>query len=135
MTYLVDANILSEPTKPAPDPKVVEWLIANEGDFVVDSIILGELLVGILMLPAGRKRARLEQWLDAVVQTIDCVPWDAAVSRRWARLVVDLRKRGHKLPLLDGMIAATALERGLTIVTRNTRDFQKARVKMVNPFE
>jgi len=135
MTYLVDANILSEPTKPAPDPKVVEWLIANEGDFVVDSIILGELLVGILMLPAGRKRARLEQWLEAVVQTIDCVPWDAAVSRRWARLVVDLRKRGHKLPLLDGMIAATALERGLTVVTRNTRDFQKARVKMVNPFD
>ena len=135
MTYLVDANILSEPTKPAPDPKVVEWLIANEGDFVVDSIILGELLVGILMLPAGSKRARLEQWLDAVVQAIDCVPWDAAVSRRWARLVVDLRKRGHKLPLLDGMIAATALERGLTVVTRNTRDFQKARVKMVNPFD
>ena len=135
MTYLVDANILSEPTKPVPDPKVVEWLIANEGDFVVDSIILGELLVGILMLPAGRKRARLEQWLEAVVQTIDCVPWDAAVSRRWARLVVDLRKRGHKLPLLDGMIAATALERGLTFVTRNTRDFQKAGVKMVNPLD
>ena len=135
MTYLVDGNILSGPTKPAPDPKVVEWLIANEGDFVVDSIILGELLVGILMLPAGRKRARLEQWLEALVQTIDCVPWDAAVSRRWARLVVDLRKRGHKLPLLDGMIAATALERGLTFVTRNTRDFQKAGVKMVNPFD
>ena len=135
MTYLVDANILSEPTKPEPDPKVVEWLIANEGDFVVDSIILGELLVGILMLPAGRKRARLEQWLDAVVQTIDCVPWDAAVSRRWARLVVDLRKRGYKVPLLDGMIAATALERGLTVVTRNARDFQKARVKAVNPFD
>lgn len=135
MTYLVDANILSEPTKVAPDPKVVEWLIANEGDFVVDSIILGELLVGILMLPAGRKRVRLEQWLEALVQTIDCVPWDAAVSRRWARLVVDLRKRGNKLPLLDGMIAATALERGLTVVTRNTRDFRKARVRMVNPFD
>ena len=60
MTYLVDANILTEPTKPAPDRKVVEWLIANEADFVVDSIILGELLVGILTLPAGRKRARLE---------------------------------------------------------------------------
>lgn len=135
MTYLVDANILSEPTKPTPDPKVVEWLIANERDFVVDSIVLGELLVGILLLPMGRKRARLEQWLEAVVQTIDCIPWDAAVSRRWARLIVDLRKRGHKLPLLDGMIAATALERGLTVVTRNTRDFEKARVKLVNPFE
>ena len=101
----------------------------------MDSIILGELLVGILTLPAGRKRARLEQWIEAVVQTIDCVPWDAALSRRWARFVVDLRKRGHKLPLLDGMIAATALERGLTVVTRNTRDFQKTRVSMVNPLD
>ena len=83
MTYLVDVNVLSEPTKPAPDAKVVGWLTANEGDFVVDSIILGELRIGILTLAPGRKRSQLERWFADVVETIDCLPWDAAVSRRW----------------------------------------------------
>ena len=92
MTYLVDVNVLSEPTRPAPDAKVVSWLSANEGDFVVDSIILGELRIGILTLPPGRKRTQLERWFAAVVETIDCLPWDAAVSRRWAELVVESRR-------------------------------------------
>jgi len=54
MTYLVDANILIEPTKPRPDAKVVTWLSANEGDFVVDSVILGEIAIGILVLLGQR---------------------------------------------------------------------------------
>jgi predicted nucleic acid-binding protein len=135
MIYLVDANALSEPTKPAPDSKVVEWLTTNEGNFVVDSIILGELCIGILALPRGRKRTRLEQWFEAVVQAIDCLPWDAAISRRWAALVADLKRKGETVPLLDGMIAATALQHDLIVVTRNTRDFKKAGVKTLNPFE
>jgi predicted nucleic acid-binding protein len=57
MTYLVDANILSEPTKLRPNAKVVAWLSENERDFVVDSVILGEIAIGILVLPRGRKRA------------------------------------------------------------------------------
>lgn len=134
MTYLVDANVLSEPTKPAPSPTVVDWLTINEGDFVVDSVVLGELCIGVLSLPAGRKRTQLQQWLDAVVQTIECLPWDAAVSRRWAKLVVELRSTGHTLPVLDSMIAATALEHGLTVATRNIRDFRKTGVKVVDPF-
>src|SRR5215813_1766615 len=109
MTYLVDANVLSEPTKPAPGHKVVEWLTINEGNLVVDSIVLGELFVGILILPRGCKRTRLEQWFEAVVQTIECLPWDAPISRRWAILVADLKRQGETLPLLDSMIAATAL--------------------------
>jgi len=135
MTYLVDANVLSEPTKPAPDSKVVEWLSANEGELVVDSIILGELYIGILALPRGRKRTRLDRWFEEVVQTIDCLPWDAAISRRWAALVADLKRKGESVPLLDGMIAATALQHDLTIATRNTRDFKKTGVKTLNPFE
>ena len=135
MTYLVDANVLSEPTKQAADRKVIEWLTANEADLVVDPIIIGELRIGILALPRGRKRERLEKWFDAVVETIECLPWDAPVSRRWALLVVDLKRKGETVPLLDGMIAATALEHDLIVVTRNTRDFKKTGVKTVNPFE
>ncbi|MBI4024712.1 MAG: type II toxin-antitoxin system VapC family toxin [Verrucomicrobia bacterium] len=134
MTYIVDANLLSEPTKPSPDPKAIAWLQANEGDCVVDAVILGELCVGILGLPRGRKRAQLERWFEAVARTIDCLPWDAAVSLRWAKLVVGLKSKGETLPLLDGMIAATALEHGLTVATRNTRDFARAGVPVVNPF-
>jgi len=135
MRYLTDANALSEPTKPAPERKVVEWLAANEGELVVDSIILGELYTGILALPRGRRRARLERWFETVVETLDCLPWDDATSRRWAALVVDLKRRGETIPLLDSMIAATALFHRLIVVTRNTRDFSRTGVRTLNPFE
>ena len=135
MIYLVDANVLSEPTKQVADSRVVAWLNANESNLIVDSIIVGELRIGILALPRGRKRGRLEQWYETVVETIECLPWDAKVSRRWAALVVELRGKGETVPLLDGMIAATALQHDLIVATRNTRDFQKTGVKTVNPFE
>lgn len=135
MPYLVDANILSEPTKQAPNSKVVRWLTKNETKLLVDSIILGELQIGISALPRGRKRKTLEQWFKDVVGTIDCLPWDASVSKRWAALVVELKRKGATVPLLDGMIAATALEHDLTVVTRNVRDFRKTGVKTINPFD
>jgi predicted nucleic acid-binding protein len=106
----------------------------RDEDFVVDSIVLGELSFGILALPKGRKRVQLEEWFNAVVSAIECLPWDAAVSLRWARLVVDLKKKGTTLPVLDTMIAATALEHDLTVVTRNVRDFKRTGVKVLNPF-
>jgi len=134
MTYLVDANVLSEPTKPVPSSKVVDWLSANEQNLVVDSIILGELCVGILALPRGRKRTQLERWFADVVQAIDCLPWDVTISRQWAKLVVALKQKGNRLPLLDSMIAATALQHGFTVATRNTRDFNKTGVQVLNPF-
>lgn len=134
MSYLVDANVLSEPTKPTPNPAVVEWLSSHEGDLFVDSIIMGELFIEVQALRAGRKRARLEEWFEALANTIECLPWDVIISRRWARLVVDLKRKGQPLPLLDGMIAATALAHGLTVATRNTRDFKKTGVKVVDPF-
>jgi predicted nucleic acid-binding protein len=134
VTYLVAANVISEPIKPVPSGNVVDWLSTNEGNLVVDSIILGELCIGILALPRGRKRTQLEQWFDDVAQTIDCLPWDGTISRRWAKLVVDLKQTGVKLPLLDSMIAATALHHELTVATRNTRDFERAGVKVLDPF-
>jgi predicted nucleic acid-binding protein len=134
MTYLVDANILSEPTKERPNQKVITWLSANEADFVIDSVILGELAIGILVLPRGRKRLQLERWFEAVADVIDCLAWDAAVSRRWAQLVADMKKKGQILPVLDSMIAATALAHGLTVATHNVRDFRKAGVPVLDPF-
>jgi predicted nucleic acid-binding protein len=135
MKYLVDANVLSEATKPSPDPKVIAWISANEGDCVVDPVILGELAIGILVLPIGRKRAKLVEWFDTVVARVECLAWDTAISRRWAQLVADLKKSGRTLPVLDSMIAATALAHRLTIATHNIRDFKKADVPVLDPFD
>jgi hypothetical protein len=132
--YLVDANVLSEATKPVSNTIVVDWLRAHEGELVVDAIVLGELRVGILGYPAGRKREQLERWFASVVESIECLPWDVRVSLRWASLVAQLRRRGQSLPLLDSMVAATALEHGLTVATRNVRDFRRAGVPVVDTF-
>lgn len=134
MTYLVDANVLSEATKPEPQTKVVDWLRMHERDIVVDPIILGEIRFGIHLAPAGTKRRRLERWFAEGVAKIHCLPWEAATGLRWARLLADLRAAGHAMPIKDSLIAATALVHGLTVVTRNERDFTPAGVKMINPF-
>ena len=134
MTYLVDANVLSEPTKPAPDPAVVAWLRRNEREIVVDPIILGEIKFGILLLPRGKRRARLERWFEEGVRRIQCLPWEAATGLRWAQLIADLRSKGRSMPIKDSLIAATALSNGLTVATRNRADFVKAGVAVEDPF-
>ena len=134
MRFLVDANVLSEPTKPAPDARVVDWLRRNEREIVVDPIILGEVRFGILLLSKGKRRARLEQWFDAGVQRLLCLPWEADTGLRWAQLIADLRAAGRAMPIKDSMIAATALVHGLTVVTRDRADFEPAGVDIVNPF-
>ena len=132
--YLVDANVLSEPTKPAPDPAVIQWLRDHEPDIVVDPIILGEIQFGILLLPRGKRRARLEMWFEEGVHRIHCVPWDAESGLRWAELLALLRATGEAMPVKDSLIATTALVHHLTVVTRNRGDFEKARVEVLNPF-
>jgi predicted nucleic acid-binding protein len=134
VTYLVDANVLSEPTKPAPDPKVVKWLRDNEMEIVIDPIILGEIRFGIHLMPAGKRRRRLEGWFDEGVGRMQCLSWESATGLRWAKLLADLRSNGRAMPVKDSLIAATALVHGLTIVTRNEADFQNARVPILNPF-
>lgn len=134
MKYLVDANVLSEPTKPAPQQRVLQWLRSNERDIAVDPVILGELRFGILLLPKGARRTRLEQWFDAGVQRLECLPWDASTGLRWAGLLASLRRSGKAMPVKDSFIAATALAFDLTVVTRNTGDFAKAGVRYLNPF-
>jgi toxin FitB len=132
--YLVDADILSEPTKRLPDPRVVDWLRAHEPDIAVDPVILGELRFGILILPKGKKRRALERWFDAGAGRLYCLPWDADTGLKWAELLAHLRKTGKTMPIKDSLIAATAIVHGLAVATRNRIDFAKAGVHVVDPF-
>ena len=134
MKYLVDANALSEATKPTPNPAVVTWLREHEQELVVDAIVLGEVRFGILLMPSGQRRKKLEQWFDEGVRRITCIPFEGAAGLRWAALLAKLRSRGESMPLKDSLIAASALTHGLTVVTRNTADFKKAGVHIINPF-
>ena len=135
MRYLVDANVLSEPTKPVPHAGVVDWLRKNERDIAVDPIILGEIRFGILLLPRGKRRTRLESWFDAGVRKIRCLAWEAETGLRWAELLASLRTSGRAMPIKDSLIAATALTHDLIVVTHNRTDFEHARVEVVDPFE
>jgi predicted nucleic acid-binding protein len=134
VTFLVDANVLSEATRPDPDPRVLHWLARHEREIAVDPIILGEILFGILLLPIGKRRGSLEQWFQEGVERIHCLAWDAATGLCWARLLADLRSTGRSMPIKDSLIAATALTHGLAVVTRNRRDFANANVEVVDPF-
>lgn len=135
MKYLVDANVLSEPTKPAPSAKVMEWLRRHESEITVDAIVLGEIRFGIELLAAGKRRKMLEQWFESGVARIHCLAWDAATGIRWAKLLATLRRSGRAMPIKDSLIAASALAHGLVVATRNRSDFAKAGVKTVDPFE
>jgi predicted nucleic acid-binding protein len=132
--FLVDANVLSESIKPNPEAAVIDWLRKNEADLAIDSVVLGEVLYGVLKLPRGRKREVLERWFEHMVSRVVCLSWTAAIGERWAHLLVSLRSKGLNTPVTDTMIAATALVHDLAVATRNVRDFQPTGVRVVNPF-
>ena len=113
----------------------MQWLRQYEADIAIDPVILGEIRLGILLLPAGQRRRKLETWFQQLVETIHCLNWDSATGMRWARLLAELRSRGRSMPVKDSMIAAIALVHGLSIATRNVKDFSAAGLKVVDPFE
>ena len=134
MTFLVDANVLSEATRPEPDPRVLAWLSRHEREIAVDPVILGEIRFGILLLPVGKRRARLERWFEEGVERIHCIAWEAATGLRWAQLLAELRTRGRSMQIKDSLIAATALVHELPLATLNRRHFEEAGVVIIDPF-
>ena len=131
---LVDANVLSEATRLAPSPRVLDWIVRHESELVVDPVVLGEIRFGILLLEPGARRRRLESWFDEGVERIECLSWNSTTGLRWAELLADLRLRGEAMPVKDSQIAATALVHQIPVATRNVRDFAKAGVDVIDPF-
>ena len=135
MNFLVDANVLSEATKPQPAPAVDDWLRVHERQLVVNPIVLGELEYGILLLPAGRRRTRLQKWFAEGAGKLFVLDMDAGTASVWAELLAELKRKGRAMPLKDSLIAATARQHRLTVATRNVSDYRHAGVSLVNPFE
>jgi len=134
MKYLVDANVLSEVTRPEPQVAVVQWLRKHERDIVVTPIVLGEIEYGIGLTTSIRKRKELERWFAEGMRRLRVIDLDTDTASIWAALLVRLRKQGKAMPVKDSLIAASALQHQLTIVTRNVSDFQNAGVSLFNPF-
>lgn len=130
MNYLVDADVRSEGTKPRPARQLVEWLGAHDTQLVVNPVILAELEYGILLLPAGRKRNKLLDWLRGGVEKLNVIEIDAATGAVWAQLLADLKRNGRAMPIKDSLIAATARQHGLTVATRNVAGFRYAGLRL-----
>mgnify|MGYP001193803936 CR=1 FL=1 len=132
--YLLDTNVISELRRPRPHPAVLNWIADMlPGQLFLSAVTVGEIQAGIEITREqdAAKAEELEAWLDQVVAGYSVLPMDAAAFREWARL-----KHGKSDTLIeDAMIAATASERNLTIVTRNIRDFEALGVRVVDPFE
>jgi predicted nucleic acid-binding protein len=131
--YLLDTNIVSELRELKPHQGVVAWIEAAPTESLyVSAVTVGEIQAGIELTreqnPA--KADEIEHWLESVAESYGVLPADAPIFRRWAQLMH--RRPDHHLE--DGLIAATALVRGLTVVTRNVADFEPFGVSLINPF-
>ena len=136
--WLLDTNVLSELRRPRPERKVVAFVTAQVLDTLyVSAVTLAEIRFGIELLDDAGRRAELNDWLTHKVRPTflqRVLPVTEDIMFKWRLLVEDGRKAGHTFSQPDLIIAATALEHGLTLVSRDTNDYEKARVSVLNPW-
>jgi len=137
MSYLLDTCVVSELSRPRPDSGLVVWM--SEADVVslhLSVITIGEVRRGTLRLPVGKRRTSLSGWSEKLRQSFSgrVLPIDESVALRWAEIAARAEQAGWPGSLADGLIAATALDRGLTLVTRNVTDFGPFGVSLLNPW-
>lgn len=139
MNFLLDTNVVSEWTKARPDSGVVAWLAQIDEDAVFLSVVtFAELRHGIERLPASKRRKQLDEWLrsDLPLRFEQRVlPVDGVVADEWGRLVARHDALGRPIHAMDALIAATAQVHALTLVTRNTSDFEASVKSVVNPWK
>jgi len=137
--FLLDTNIVSELVKPKPEANVTEWVENTDESLLYLSVLtLGEIRRGIAALPQSRRRATLEAWLDKDLRARfegRFLVIDQEVADRWGLLTAAARSSGIVLPVIDGLLAATALEHNLTLVTRDTGQIPSMGVAVFNPWE
>jgi hypothetical protein len=136
--WLLDTNVLSELRRPRPEPKVLAFIAAQPLDCLfVSSVTLAEIRFGIELVTDAGKRAELNDWLTHKVRPMfdqRVLPVTEDIMFKWRLLVEDGRKAGHTFSQPDLIIAATALEQGLTVVSRDISDYERARVPVLNPW-
>ncbi len=139
MNYLLDTNVVSEWTKPRPDPGVVAWLAqADEDRLFVSVITLAELRHGIERLPPGARRGRLDTWLtDDLPSRFEAriLPIDQPTADHWGKVMARGQGTGRPVGAMDAFIAATVERHGLTLVTRNVTDFEALGLQLFNPWQ
>ena len=128
---LLDTNVVSEPLRPAPDTKVVEWIDAQPLETLfLSALTVAELRAGVALLPAGKRRSGLLQNLEKRV-----LPFDLACTQPYAELMTRVRAAGLAIATGDGYIAAIAAANGLTVATRDTGPFKAAGAAVINPWQ
>ena len=136
--FLLDTNIISELIKPNPEPNVKEWIENIDESLLYLSVLtLGEIRRGIATLPQSRRRATLEAWLEKELRARfeeRVLDVDEEVADRWGLLTAAARNNGIGLPVIDGLLAATALEHNLTLVTRDIGEIPLLGVAVFNPW-
>ena len=137
--FLLDTNIPSELIRTRPEPRVEHWIYSVEERSLYLSVVsIGELRRGFVLLAAGKRRQLLEQWFENDLLPrfqARILPVTQSIADRWGILDAQRERTGAPLNTADGMIAATALELGLTVVTRNVKDFTGLGVEVLNPWE